>query len=81
MSMRTLLVGGVGKDSFTTEQENTIEILNYVTGTLSIIGSTFIMVCVLYFKKWNNFHFRLVFMLSLSDLMYSAVGYMGNAAV
>lgn len=53
--------------------------LGYITGSLSILGSGFIMFCVLYFKKWNNFHFRLVFMLSLSDLLYSFAGYFGNA--
>lgn len=76
MSMRLLLQSHLddNKSQLTGEQEDVVEYVGLVASVLSITGSVFIIIFILYFKKWENFRFKLVMMLSISDVIYSSIG-------
>merc|ERR1712216_898231 len=69
VAMRFLL--DTDSNGFTDDDEHTVITVSTVASVLSMCGSAFIVICILYFKKWELFHFRLVFMLSVADLINS----------
>jgi len=68
---------GEENSKFSSSERVALQGVNVATATLSLCGSFFIVCCVVIFKKWDIFHFKLVAMLSLSDMMLSLTG-MGN---
>jgi len=79
------MIGAMGRqllvdsDYFTGADEDAIAATSIIACVLSIIGSTFIIIIMLYFKKLGqNLHFKLVFMLSAADIINSVSFFFGN---
>jgi len=66
-------------DAFSDDDEVAINAVSGIAASLSILGSGFIIFAILYFKKWTQIHFKLVFMLSVADVINSFSFLIGNA--
>eukprot|EP00462_Mataza_sp_D1_P018222 CAMPEP_0175143112 /NCGR_PEP_ID=MMETSP0087-20121206/13232_1 /TAXON_ID=136419 /ORGANISM="Unknown Unknown, Strain D1" /LENGTH=293 /DNA_ID=CAMNT_0016427107 /DNA_START=14 /DNA_END=895 /DNA_ORIENTATION=+ len=64
---------------FTPEQSSTLEWANVALSVVSIMGSGFIVFCYFYLKDLRTFAFRLVLMVSISDIFYSIGNFFGDA--
>eukprot|EP00249_Psilotum_nudum_P023414 c28863_g2_i1 orf=473-1414(+) len=62
----------------TNQQTQTLTNINVCASALSFTGSGFIVLCYLLFKELRKFSFRLVFYLSLSDMLCSFFNLLGN---
>eukprot|EP00270_Netrium_digitus_P019582 TRINITY_DN7753_c0_g1_i4.p1 TRINITY_DN7753_c0_g1~~TRINITY_DN7753_c0_g1_i4.p1 ORF type:complete len:303 (-),score=44.91 TRINITY_DN7753_c0_g1_i4:53-961(-) len=60
------------------EQTRTLTLINVGASALSFAGSFFIVLCFLLFRQLQTFSFRLVFYLSLSDMLCSLFNLLGD---
>jgi len=63
---------------FSDSENDTLVVINLVSSGLSFCGSLTIIVCYLYIVKLRSFAFRLVFFVSLSDLLACLFNFLGN---
>jgi hypothetical protein len=64
---------------FTVEEDIQLETANAITSVVSILGSLFIIGCFLKLKELRSFAFRLVVMVSVSDVLFSLGNFLGDA--
>ncbi|XP_073526058.1 uncharacterized protein [Phyllobates terribilis] len=67
------MVGGL-----TASDRHILTAVNTGASSLSLIGSTFIVLCYLLFKELRKFSFKLVFFLALSDMLCSFFNIIGD---
>ncbi|CAI5493647.1 unnamed protein product [Closterium sp. Naga37s-1] len=65
-------------EGLTTEETRTLTLINVVASAFSFLGSGFIVLCYLGFKDLRKFSFKLIFYLSLSDMLCSLFNLLGN---
>ncbi|GJP29515.1 hypothetical protein CLOM_g16931 [Closterium sp. NIES-68] len=65
-------------EGLTAEQTRTLTLINVVASAFSFLGSGFIVLCYLGFKDLRKFSFKLIFYLSLSDMLCSLFNLLGN---
>lgn len=68
----------IGYD-YTVAQSLALDQANVITSVVSMAGSLFIVFCYIYLKELRTFAFKLVLMMSLSDIMFSVGNFLGDA--
>ncbi|XP_024384343.1 G-protein coupled receptor 1 isoform X1 [Physcomitrium patens] len=65
-------------EGLTPAQTGALTVINQCASALSFVGTFFIVMCYVLFKDLRSFAFKLVFYLSLSDMLASLFNMLGN---